>query len=268
MKFKRMIIALISMSCLWIAAIVGGQFAQPVLQAEANGGPKAGRMVIPDGYTGFIVAMANGVLPSNTDIVSTNLADFLDFQANALGRTPAEIAQHKADALQFFEDRFGVTAPENDPDYIFDTGVVLPQYNYRVYGIGGVKVPASGWLLEDASYRLIVVNPNGVTFGGEFAGVHAPFGTIAVFGDYKIVRLKKNGQPHPNPFIIAFKSTRAFTPAADGTGGFQCDLESPEFGIGLGQGFFWSIEGIPFPGMYQANQRTVMTFSDAPLNGL
>ena len=137
-----------------------------------------------------------------------------------------------------------------------------------MYGIGGVQVPASGWQLKDAFYRLIAVNPNGVTFGGEFTGVHAPFGTIAVFGDDKTVRLKKNGQPHPTPSIIAFISTRAFTPAADGTGDFQCVLESPEVGIGLGQGFFWSLEGIPFPGMYQANQRTVMTFSDAPLNGL
>jgi len=80
--------------------------------------------------------------------------------------------------------------------------------------------------------------------------------------------LKPNGEPHPHPSIFSFKSVGPTIPLADGTGNFQCELESADFGKGLAQGFFWFTVDVPFPGLFQANQRNVMTFSDAPWNGL
>lgn len=244
------------------ALLVSAALADP----PTRGRP--GSIPIPQDFTGFAVAMANGILASPDDLALTDPAVFEAFQRQVIGRTTEEIEAHRQAALQFFAERFGIHDAQTHPDVVFSSAVANPAYNYRIYAIGGLHVPASGWVLHDAGYTVVVTNPLGLTLGGEFAGVHVSQGALMAFGDYKIERLKRNGEPHPRPFHVAFKSAAPIFILEDGTSHFQCELDSAEFGTGLAQGFWWLTPDIPFPGLFQANQRIIWTFSEAPLNGL
>ena len=81
----------------------------PPANADGNGNNGGGgsKGPYPDGYNGFLVFMATGAIPVTDSF-------FLDgdiFQEQIMKRCPAEIAQNRADALDyFFRD-----APVMDP---------------------------------------------------------------------------------------------------------------------------------------------------------
>lgn len=245
-------------------AVLLGLFAQASpptslesAQAERNGEQclSAGKGTLPAGYNGFLVFMATGAIP---------LADgfFLDgaiFQEQIMKRTPAQISQNRADALAWFQTRFGIVNADAHPDLSFFGFYVDPRINYRAYVISGRRVPAEGFQVHDGGWLAIVTNPNGMTLGGRFAGLHVPQNTLFTFGDYNIEVTRPGRGPNPSPLIIHFRCNSPLVPTLTGGEAFDCSLESEEFGGGLAQGVSTPvIEN----GVLRPNGRTVLTFSN------
>jgi hypothetical protein len=209
----------------------------------------------PDGFDGFLVFMATGSIP---------LADgfFLDgmiFQQQIMHRTAGEIAQNRADALDFFATRFGIADASNHPDFLFLGFYVDPRIEYRAYVISGERVPPEGFTVHDGGWIALVTNPNGTTLGGAFAGVHVPLNTVLSFGDYNVEVTKKGkGGPKPDPIVIHYRCNTPLVPTLSGGEVFDCALESDDFGAGIAQGVTTPVIE---DGSLQPNGRTVLTFS-------
>ena len=208
----------------------------------------------PDGYNGFAVFMATGAIPATDSF-------FLDgaiFHEQIMGRTPAQIAQNRAEALAYFQARFGVAADSN-PDFAFFDFYADPRIDYRAYVISGYTVPPEGYEVHDGGWIAVVVNPNGTTLGGAFPGRHVPVNTVLSFGDYAIELTKKGKGKQPDPLIISYKCNHPLVFTFSGGEVFDCALESDEFGVGLGQGVTTPLIE---DGILRPNGRTVLTFSD------
>jgi hypothetical protein len=208
----------------------------------------------PDGYNGFLVFMATGSLP----LTDSYFLDGDYFQSNIMKRSPAQVAQNRADALAFFSSRFGIDA-ENDPRIAFFDFYVDPRIDYRAYVISGYKVPTSGFEVHDGGWLAAVVDPAGITLGGDFPGRHVPVNTFFSFGDYSVERTAKGG-PQPAPLNIAYRCMHPLVFTFSGGEVFDCELDSQEFGAGLGQGVTTPLIE---DGQLKPNGRTVLTFSDA-----
>ncbi|HEY5572218.1 MAG TPA: hypothetical protein VIK64_04300 [Anaerolineales bacterium] len=217
----------------------------------------------PNGFDKFLVYMAAGVYdPDEPNPLTPQV-----FQREIMGRSDEEIAQDRAAAIAFFNERFGLNL--TDPGGLFTTftqnGVEFsplafdPRNEYRAYVVSEERVPSSGWVVRDGGWRVGVVDPEGITLGGEFAGVHIPQNTSMVFGNYNIQRTLPGGR-EIEPIIIHYESGGPIIRNADLAGGlmFRCDLFSEEFGEGLAQGIS---AGVTLPdGRFQANIRNVLTF--------
>ena len=266
MPYQKSITVLLS-AVLALAATPTDLSLLPQTIAQSGRRDRVGRAAIPEGYNAFVVAIGNGVASDYSEFVSTDPAEFERCQTEALQRSPRQIRAHRRDALEFFQTRFGVNAENAQDDFSLQPFVVLPQNNYRVYAIGGEVVPAKGHVLSDCGYLLTVINPEGVVLGGEFAGMHVPVGSNLVFGDYAIRKELRNGKLR-TLHTVSFRASAPLIPLADGTSNFKCELISEEWGEGLAEGFLASSERDPETGNLKANQRSIWTFSDAPLNGL
>lgn len=247
---KRYIFALVGTLGLTIGAAPG--------IADANNGDPCHNGcegTYPDGFNGFMVLMATGTIPINDSF-------FLDgtyFHEEIMGRSPQEIAQNRADALDFFDARFGLDA-DNDPNVVFFSFYVDPRIEYRAYVISGERVPTSGYEVHDGGWIAIVTNPNGMTLGGAFAGRHVPVNTVFSYGDYSVERTQNGQGPQPDPLVVHYRCNHPLVFTFSGGEVFDCDLESDDFGVGKGQGVTTPvIEN----GQLQPNGRTVLTFSDA-----
>ena len=219
----------------------------------------------PDGFDKFLVYMAAGVYdPGDPNYVAPD-AEF--FQREIMGRSDEEIAQDRATSIAFFNQRFGLNL--TDPGGLFtsftDNGVQFipfmfdPRNEYRAYVVSEERVPSSGWIVRDGGWNATVVEPDGLTLGGEFAGVHVPQGTVFVFGNYNILRTLPSGK-EIEPILIHYQSGGPIIPNADKHEGilFRCELISEEFGNGLAQGI---AAGVTLPdGRFQQNVRNVITF--------
>lgn len=210
----------------------------------------------PDGYNGFLVFMATGALP----LTDSYFLDGSIFHEQIMKRTPAQIAQNRADALAFFASQFGLVNADTNPDLAFFDFYVDPRIEYRAYVISGYKVPTSGFEVHDGGWIAVVTNPNGIVLGGEFPGRQVPAGTVFSFGDYNIERTAKGNAPKPDPLVIHYKCKHPLVFTFSGGEVFDCDLESQEFGAGLGQGVTTPLIE---DGYLKPNGRTVLTFSDA-----
>lgn len=209
----------------------------------------------PDGYDGFLVFMATGAIP----VTDSFFLDGAFFQQQIMKRTPAQIAANRQAALDYFEDRFGLVDADNHPDLAFFGFYADPRIEYRAYVISGYKVPTEGFEVHDGGWIALVTNPNGTTLGGAFPGRQVPVNTVFSFGDYNIERTKKGGGPKPSPLIIHYKCNHPLVLTFTGGEVFDCDLESDEFGAGLGQGLTTPLIE---DGLLRPNGRTVLTFSD------
>ncbi|MGK3985526.1 hypothetical protein WME99_20945 [Sorangium sp. So ce136] len=209
----------------------------------------------PAGYDGFLVFMANGSIPLSDGF-------FLDgaiFQEEVMGRTPAEIEQNRADALAYFESRFGIADADARTDVSFFGFYADPRINYRAYVISGERVPPEGYEVHDGGWIALVTDPGGLTLGGELAGVHVPAGTFFSFGDYSIEVTRPGRGRDPEPIVIHYQCNDPLIPLSNGGEVFTCDLLSDEFGAGRAQGM---TSPIIEDGELRPNGRTVLTFSD------
>ncbi|WP_433929416.1 hypothetical protein AB3662_37480 [Sorangium cellulosum] len=209
----------------------------------------------PEGYDGFLVFMATGSVPLSEGF----FLDGMIFQQEILGRTPAEIEQNRADALAYFETRFGIADADARADVAFLGFYADPRIDYRAYVISGQRVPPEGYVVHDGGWIALVTDPDGLTLGGELAGVHVPAGTFFSFGDYSIEVTRPGRGRDPDPIVIHYQCNDPLIPLANGGEVFTCDLLSEEFGAGRAQGM---TSPVIEDGNLRPNGRTVLTFSD------
>ncbi len=219
----------------------------------------------PEGFDQFAVYMATGVfdpVSPNPDPEITGCAfmycDGHYFQEVVMGWDAAEIAAEEAAARLFFLERFGI-----DVDELVVSGrisyfpfTIDPRIEYRVYHLAGHRVPAGGWEVRDGGFLVVVVDPEGIELGGEFAGERAVAGSAMAIGAYNIQTTRPNGRPGED-IVIRYKTPRPSIPV-EGPIGFFCEIENDAWGSGLAQGFLFHI---PLPdGRLQFNIRNVLTF--------
>jgi hypothetical protein len=222
----------------------------------------------PDGYTKYLVFMANGTVPASGLPFQFGEDALQNFHRAIMGRSDAEIQQNGVAAGNFFLERFGLdawTVNPLDPDapFLFIPIFFEPQMNYRAYTISGESVPSEGWVVRDGGWALITQSE--LTLGGEFAGEVVPAGTVMIFGDYSIKQTKPGNGNQPEPIIIHYQAgSPAYPPAsASDQTSFNCELSSEEFGDGRAQGI---IAPAFINGELRQNIRNILTFSD--LGGL
>lgn len=219
----------------------------------------------PDGFGQFLVFMAAGTY--DKDDQNFDLPDGTFFHEEIMGRTQDEIDQKEVAAKEFFNNRFGIDVddPENVERVVFMPFMMDPRNEYRAYVISGMWVPPQGFVVHDGGFLALLIDPDGFTLGGEFDGEVSPFGTLFVFGDYKIdLSTSKLSQrlgrdniiiPYKSGFPVVVEVDRSLF---DQRLMFQCELDSDEFGSGIAQGISG---GLTLDnGMFKANIRTVLTF--------
>jgi hypothetical protein len=211
--------------------------------------------------------MADGLYDPNDPSYTAPNAQ--EFQRDVMQRSDAEIAQDRADAIAFYNQRFGLNLVDPGGDlfapFTTDDGVMFtpfyfdPRNEYRAYVVSNEQVPSSGWVIRDGGWSASITNPDGYTLGGEFDGIHVPQGTMFAFGDYNIQRTLPGGR-EIEPLLIHYQSGGPIIPNADQNGGmfFRCELFSEEFGEGLAQGIV-APQMLP-DGRIHQNIRNVVTF--------
>ncbi len=203
----------------------------------------------PDGFETMLVYMGTGVYDAtDPDYV---MPDGDVWHREIMGRSDAEIAENRAEAVAFFEERFGLNPDTQDGlmlvDFMFD-----PRNEYRAYVSSEAAIPSEGWVVRDGGWMLSVTDPDGLDLGGEFAGTHVPQGAVFVFGDYNI------DVPGGEPIIIHYQSGQPIVATESGML-FLCETYHPEWGWGRAQGI--SAPVTLEDGRTQANVRNVLTFS-------
>lgn len=119
----------------------------------------------PDGYNGYLVYIANGIF-SPTDNGALFGEDAITvFHKGIMRRTDAEVEANRQAAIAFYAHRFGLMV-ENNPDLFFSAFFAGSRINYRAYTVAGMKVPSAGWPVRDGGWLVSVLNPNGITLGG------------------------------------------------------------------------------------------------------
>jgi hypothetical protein len=226
------------------------------LRAAAKANPP------PDPFTTFAVFIADGVVPPG---VSPAAVGDLSFFTDVMDWNPAQIAAWRAEKLAVTETRWGILDPENNPNVMVQMGTTSPAIGYHAVVFSDRKVPAQGWPVREGFLNVVVVNPAGLTLGGEHAGIHVPAGTIVGGGGmYNVQVTNKQGVPTGEEIVLDFETQEPMwlNPSnkyAFGFG-FFCELDSEDYGDGLAQGI---ITLIPQPdGSLKTNARNVLTFSD------
>jgi hypothetical protein len=239
-----------------LVVVASSSFA---LAAGRSGAPT------PTGFDRYLVYMANGVFDPEEEpaILPGDI-----FQQEIMGRSEAEIAEQEALARQFFEQRFGLNL--EDGTVIFESFTFNPVHNYRAYTISGESVPAEGWVVRDGGFRAEVVAEDGVTLGGEFAGMHVPQGTGVVFGDYNILVTgpgQSGEHPEQREIVLHYRSGDPLIVDQFGVMHFTCGLVDSETDLGItednwdgmAQGVMRPPEMLP-DGTVKVSIRNVLTF--------
>lgn len=208
---------------------------------------------VPLGYIENIVFLSDGVYQSpDGSALKDGVAegDGMDFQKNIMGRSDIEIEQQIQKTAAFFEERFGVFI-DNELDILFTGYEIDPLNKLRVIKYSGEKVPKRGWTVHDGGFQAIVVNPDGITLGGEFEGVHVPVNTVLVHGEYKLMREKQD------PLVIRYRSLEPLILGQFGSV-IRCEVDSDDYGIGFTGGILGNVQGEN--GFIHSNIKTVITF--------
>jgi hypothetical protein len=227
--------------CLLAGSLIAAQaFAHPYKQPT------------PLGYDKYITFMANGIYESvDGSILVDGLfgGDGMGFQKDIMGRRDEEIEEVRQAALDFFAERYGVDPISNTEDFYFTGYQIDPRIDYRAYTVSGEAAPAEGWETFDGGYLVVVTNPEGVTLGGEYEGIHIKAGALLVSGEYKIIR--DGGK---EPLVFRYRSVQ---PSTDGL--IRCEFENDKYGAGLGGGF--NASAVEADGLMHSHVRVVVTFS-------
>lgn len=145
----------------------------------------------------MLAYMGTGVY--DADDPNYEMPDGNVWHRDIMGRSDAEIAQNRADAVAFFRERFGLDPDEQDGlmlvDFMFD-----PRNEYRAYVSSEAAIPREGWVVRDGGITLSVTDPEGLDLGGELEGTHVPEGAMFVFGDDNIE------VPEGDPIVIHYQS--------------------------------------------------------------
>jgi len=203
----------------------------------------------PDGFETMLVYLGTGVFDAADPDYEMPDADF--WHREIMGRSDAQIAENRAEAVAFFERRFGLN-PDAHSGLMLVDFMVDPRNEYRAYVSSEVAIPSEGWIVRDGGWMLSVTDPDGLDLGGEFEGTHVPQGAIFVFGEYNI------DVPGDEPIIVHYQSGQPIVATASGMM-FLCETYHPEWGWGRAQGI--SAPVTLEDGRTQANIRNVLTFS-------
>jgi hypothetical protein len=181
------------------------------------------------------------------------------FERITMGRSDAELADHKAAAIAFFADRFtdeiiqledGVNnegdawswIEQNIFPFTFD-----PRSGYRAIVISEEFVPTDGYMVRDGGWQI------------------APGGKVGVYGEYNILREKQTRNAFvktKSDLVIHYQSQNLinFNPDPDGPTAFDCELWLGDYDEahpklrGFAQGMF-SARPVP-------NVRNILTLND------
>ena len=218
----------------------------------------------PTGLSHYGVLLQTGTYDASTPHPTVpgcfgGVCDGLYFQAEVMGRTPAEIVAQEAAAKTYFLTRFGLDA--DDPALVgrtfFFPFMIDPRGEYRLYTLSGESVPPEGWVVFDGGYSLLVTDPDGLTLGGAHPGLHIPAGSFIVYGDYKIQKTKANGKPD-GEIVLHYQSPGPVILDHEGSHLIRCAIQHDEWGEGLAQG---SYNATILPdGRFQPTLRNVFTF--------
>jgi hypothetical protein len=214
----------------------------------------------PDGFVKYMVFMMNGVF--DPSIPSEDTAEF--YQKNVRGRNELEIAEHRAEAAEYFLKQFGLDFRFNDVDggVSFFGFMDARRNNYRAYTISGEHLPSSGFLVDGGGWMFSVTDPNGVRLHARYGGpegLWVPAGTSGVFGEY-VVHLTAGESERPRePIVMRFQSERPIIAREDGVVSFQCALRHPVWGEGVAEGVSVPPKFLP-DGRIQVAVRNVVTF--------
>ncbi len=158
--------------------------------------------------------------------------DGVDFFKNEVGLNDQEIEDRRNASIEFLAKRFGIDV--NDPKVYFTGFQIDPAADYRVIMMTGENNdPGKGYPIMDGGFAAAVIDPAGLDLGGEFTGTHVPAGTMFAAGGTYVI---KPGN-HRKNIIINYQSRGPMQPV--GTGGvINCEVVHPEWGKGLGWGYF------------------------------
>lgn len=229
-----------------------------VLPTQAAVSSQEGEMQpLPVGLDAYYVFIADGLInaagPPADERLTRNplipiMVDGWFFQKEIMERSDEEIAALEAEAIAFFNERFGIEV--NDPAVTFFDMSTDPALNYRAFTAGGHAFPAEGYVVKDGGWGVMVTEPEGYTLGGEFEGQHVPQFTMVAKGEYLI--------DMPNePILLDWEAITPGLPSATGMVPIDCALYHAEHGKGLARGFY----GINFleDGSWQMDIRNVLT---------
>lgn len=221
----------------------------------------------PDGFNNVLVYMGTGVFDPSISEPRPGLTGCEGlfcggeyFQKEVMGRTDAETAEIAMQAKDFYLERFGINvdALVAEGRVAFDMFTLNPDFQYRVQIATGMKAASGqGWIIRDGGFRLMILDPDGMDLGGEFAGHHADQFNAMFFGNYNILATNDNGKPQKE-LIVFYKSRQPAVIAADGSMTFRCDMYNEEWGEGLGLGTL-TVEP-QADGTMRGNARNMLTF--------
>ena len=101
-----------------------------------SGTALAHKTPIPEGFNGYLVFMANG--EQDPDEPAALLTD--EFFIDIMGWSQEELDEYTAERLAFFEERFGIIDPANNPNVVMLTGeeiVIRFQAGQPITPVGG-----------------------------------------------------------------------------------------------------------------------------------
>ncbi|MFQ3245524.1 MAG: hypothetical protein ACI9WC_001530 [Arenicella sp.] len=215
------------------------------------------------GHEKVILFMANGAFdPADADYVAP---DFDFFADQIMQWSEAEKIQFEESAIAFFESKFGVNvnAPEYAGRVIMVPFMIDPRWEYRMYWNSDRRSPRRGRVVRDGGFQLVVVDPNGVELGGEFAGSQVPQGSAAAYGIYNVKARRK----HRQDLILPYQSRQpvlqnnGFPLSVNNQGSLIAPFEVMHPHFGEGWAFAHIFTSTSSDGMFQANIRNVLTFS-------
>lgn len=218
-------------------------FASAADRVDAANDPQS-VAAVPDGFQQYMTYMAQPRQVDEPTVV--NYENFKAFQAEVWGRDEADLAAFRAEAIEFFNDRFGLDfsdaaiaadGTQSIPGATLRPSFLPPEREYRAYTIGGMRVPPEGYVVRDSSFG-VRLEP-GIVLHGEYGGEQgkvAERGGSVVFGDYNILAPGPGNSGNDRTIEIRFKSGGPIAPNADGVTVFVCDLVSEQWGEGQARG--------------------------------
>ncbi|MFU8840113.1 MAG: hypothetical protein ACNA8R_05265 [Nitriliruptoraceae bacterium] len=243
-NIHRWIATMLAVALLAAAVLVTGGAS-----ADARG-PSRSVAAVPDGFQQQLTYMAQPRDVENPTVV--NYATFEEFQAEVWGRDADDIAAFRAEAIEFYYERFGldfsdavideygvqtITDPGTKMDVTLTPSFVAPETEYRAYTIGGRWTPPEGYVVRDSSFNVML--PPRIELGGDYGGDDgkvAADGGLLAFGDYSILIPGPGNSGNDETIDIRFLSTGPIVANADGAMTFICDLESERWGSGQARG--------------------------------